>query len=345
MSGENLLGRHLTGFFAEYLVGERAASPRTVESYRDAFKALLSFFEGELGIRPERVELSDLNGDSVRSFLAWLEESRGCCASTRNHRLAAVKSFCRYAAGRAPDCLGPLSSVLDIREKSTPARAMGYLEADEVRRLLAQPGSATRIAFRDTVMMSLLYDTGARVQELCDINVGDVRASAPMVIVLHGKGGKDRSVPVMEPTAGLVERLIAEGPANPGIARRDEPLFRSSRGGRLTRWGVANAISKNVEAIRAEDASFACGLKITPHTLRHSRAMHLLQAGVNLIYIRDLLGHVDVSTTEIYARADTEMKRKAIEGAYEPLAPELRYPDWTDDKSLMGWLGSLGKRD
>lgn len=344
MSGENLLGRHLTGFFTGYLVGERAASPRTVESYRDAFKALLSFFEGELGVRPEQVELSALDGDNVRSFLKWLEESRGCCASTRNHRLAAVKSFCRYAASRAPDCLGPLSSVLDIREKGAPAPTVGYLEADEVRRLLAQPGTSTQIAFRDTVMMSLLYDTGARVQELCDIDVGDIRRSAPMVVVLHGKGGKDRGVPVMDPTARLVDLLLAEGPANPGIAGHDSPLFRSSRGGRLTRWGVANVISKNVAAIRADDPSFAGGMKITPHTLRHSRAMHLLQAGVNLIYIRDLLGHVDISTTEIYARADTEMKRKAIEEAYEPLAPELRYPDWADDESLMDWLRQLGKR-
>ena len=211
-----------------------------------------------------------------------------------------------------------------------------------MKALLAAPGQESWIARRDTVLLSVLYDSGARAQEICDLAVGDVRSGDPLVVVLHGKGSKTRSVPLMGQTASLLEDWIGRLQPNPGAAASGYPVFPSQRGhGKLSRWGVAGLIDKYVKKIRDSDPSFGGGARVTPHTMRHSKAVHLVQAGVNLVYIRDLLGHAHVSTTEIYARIDDEMKRKALEDAYEPLAPE-KMPDWREDRSLLDWLDSLG---
>ena len=160
-----------------------------------------------------------------------------------------------------------------------------------------------------------------------------------MTVVIHGKGSKVRYVPVMNPTADLVDDYLNHRDRHPGVGADADPLFCGPNHSRLTRSGIAKILTRHVRAVRARDPSWAPGLAITPHMLRRSRAMHLVQAGVNLIYIRDLLGHADVSTTEIYARADAQTKRKAIENAYQPLTPDA-LPDWTSDTSLIGWLDS-----
>ena len=188
----------------------------------------------------------------------------------------------------------------------------------------------------------IAYDTAARVQELCDLNVADIRAANPITVTIRGKGSKTRYVPLMEPTARLLANYLERLEAHPGLGAATSPLFGGPNHSRLTRSGIEKLLARHVHAVRAGDPGWAPGLPITPHTLRRTRAMHLIQAGVNLIYIRDLLGHADISTTEIYARADTETKRKAIENAYEPLTPDA-LPDWTQDPSLIGWLDSLGR--
>jgi integrase/recombinase XerD len=166
--------------------------------------------------------------------------------------------------------------------------------------------------------------------------------ASPMTVVIRGKGSKIRYVPVMDPTAQLVAGYLDHRDRHPGVAADADPLFTGPNHSRLTRSGVAKLLARHVRAVRVRDPGWAPGLPVTPHTLRRTRAMHLVQAGVNLFYIRDLLGHADVSTTEIYARADAETKRKAIENAYEPLTPDA-LPDWTLDSSLIGWLDSLGR--
>jgi site-specific recombinase XerD len=216
------------------------------------------------------------------------------------------------------------------------------LTGDEVQTLLAEPGTASPRAVRDTVLLALAYDTAARVQELCDLDVADIRRANPMTVAIHGKGSKIRYVPVMDPTARLVADYLEHLKPHPGLGAAANPLFCGPNHSRMTHSGVAKLLARHVRAVRARDPGWAPGLPVTTHTLRRSRAMHLIQAGVNLIYIRDLLGHADVSTTEIYARADAETKRKAIENAYQPLTPDV-LPDWTSDTSLIGWLDSLGR--
>ena len=338
----DLAGRWLAKFFTDYLAGERAASPRTMASYRDAMKLLLIWFKDTQRIPPEKLRLADIDRARVLRFLDWLEAERGCSTATRNQRLAVIKSFCRYSAVEQPDHLDQVTQVLAIRQKNTPAPQMGHLTGDEVKTLLAEPGMASTRAIRDTVLLALAYDTAARVQELCDLNVADIRRANPMTVTIRGKGSKTRYVPLMGPTAELVAGYLEHHNPHPGLGADTGPLFDGPNHSRFTRSGIAKLLARHVRAVRAHDPGWAPGLPVTPHTLRRTRAMHLIQAGVNLVYIRDLLGHADVSTTEIYARVDAETKRKAIENAYEPLTPDAM-PDWTSDPSLIGWLDSLGR--
>ncbi|MGH3505296.1 MAG: tyrosine-type recombinase/integrase [Nocardioidaceae bacterium] len=337
-----LAGRWLAKFFTDYLTGERAASPRTVASYRDAMKLLLTWLRDSEAIAPERLRLADIDRPRILRFLDWLEAERGCSAATRNQRLAVIKSFCRYTAVEQPDHLDQVTQILAIRQKKTPAPQLGHLSGDEVKALLAEPGTAGARALRDTALLALAYDTAARVQELCDLDVADIRRSDPVTVTIRGKGSKIRYVPVMDPTARLLTDYLQRRDPHPGLGADTDPLFHGPKHSRLTRSGLAKLLARHVNSVRARDPNWGPGLPVTPHTLRRTRAMHLVQAGVNLIYIRDLLGHADVSTTEIYARADAEAKRRAIENAYEPLTPDV-LPDWTLDASLIGWLDSLGR--
>jgi site-specific recombinase XerD len=313
-----------------------------VASYRDAIKLLLTWLRDCERIPPERLRLADIDRSRTLRFLDWLEVERGCSAATRNQRLAVIKLFLRYTAVEQPDRLDQVTQILAIRQKKTPAPQLGHLTGDEVKALLAQPGTATARALRDTVLLALAYDTAARVQELCDLDVADIRRSDPMTATIRGKGSKTRYVPVMDPTARLVTDYLERRDPHPGFGADADPLFQGPNHSRLTRSGIAKLLAHHVSSVRACDPDWAPGLPVTTHTLRRTRAMHLIQAGVNLIYIRDLLGHADVSTTEIYARADAEAKRAAIENAYEPLTPDI-LPDWTLDTSLIGWLDSLGR--
>ena len=336
----DLAGRWLSKFLTDHLASERDLSAQTIASYRDAIKLLLTWFRDVQAIPPEKLRLSDLDRQRMLAFLDWLETERGNSPATRNQRLAVIKSLARYTAIERPEFLDQATQIIAIKQKKTPTTDMGYLTGDEVKTLLAQPNPTTRRGLRDTVLLSTLYDTAARVQEICDLNTADVRAARPMLVTLHGKGSKTRRVPVMDPTARLLQDYLDRRTRHPGVGADADPLFHGPHQTRLTRWAVTKLLARHVQAVRRRDPGYAAGLNITPHVIRRTRAMHLLKAGVNVIYIRDLLGHADVSTTEIYARADPETKRKAIENAYESLTPEP-LPNWTADRDLLEWLDQI----
>jgi integrase/recombinase XerD len=312
VSPPDLAGRWLAKFFTDHLAGERAVSPRTMASYRDAMKLLLTWLRDAERIPPEKLRLADIDRARVLRFLDWLEAERSCSSATRNQRLAVIKSFCRYTAVEQPDHLDQVTQILAIRQKKTPAPQLGHLTGDEVKALLAEPGTASTRAARDTVLLALAYDTAARVQELCDLDVADIRRSQPMTVAIHGKGSKVRYLPVMAPTAQLVADYLERREPHPGLGADGGPLFHGPNHSRLTRSGVAKLLDRHVQAVRARDPAWAPGLPVTPHTLRRTRAMHLVQAGVNLIYIRDLLGHADVSTTGILLRLRAKVLVKAV---------------------------------
>jgi site-specific recombinase XerD len=280
-----------------------------------------------------------LTKELVLGFLDWLETERHCSIHTRNHRLAVIHSFCRYIQKEFPENLYETQKILAIPNKKSENPLVSYLTGDEMRIILSQPDSSTKDGFRDLVLLSVLYDTAARVDELINLKVKDVRLMNPAVITLHGKGSKVRQVPIMNNTKSLLASYMDTRKICSGMADAESFLFVNQKRQKLSRWGISYIIDKYVEQAKT-DTAFTVRFPVTPHIFRHSKAMHLLQSGVNLIYIRDFLGHSDCSTTEIYARADSEMKRKAIENAYPDLVPD-GLPKWEEDGDLMRWLNSL----
>ena len=339
MKNPNDFASLLSGFLGEYLPAQKNASKRTVRSYRDTFKLLLIYMESERKVKPEKIRMKDLTDRLVLDFLSWLERERNISVSSRNQRLSAIRSFFRYAQFEMPEGLARFQAILSLPSKKTAKPMVPHLSAEEMKVLLSCPNQSTARGRRDLCLLCVLYDSGCRVQELIDLRVRDVILRPKGIAILKGKGGKIRRVPLENGTVNLLEAYFREQRLT-GAEKMDWPIFTGSRGNQLTREGVTYIINKYVPFAREKAPSMP--EKITPHMFRHSRAMTLLQAGVNLIYIRDFLGHTDVKTTEIYAKADTELKRKAIEGVtpaivMEPVQPE----DWSDDHSLMEWLKGL----
>ncbi len=339
MKNDGTFSYYVTSFFKKYLPGQRNLSTNTIHSYSDAFKLLLVFCEEEKGIKSSRLKLENLDNTLVTEYLDWLEQTRECRPTTRNQRLIALHSFCRYVQKECPTEMQGLQSILRIPYKKSRKTVVPYLTEKQMQLLLAQPPGDTWESYRDKVLMSTLYDTGARVQELCDIKVKDIRLESPAIITLHGKGNKDRQVPIMGSTKLLLESYLDNYRFRPGISKGENFLFVNQKKGQLSRWGIAHIINKYVES--AKKQGLEVDFPITPHVFRHSKAVHMVHAGINLIYIRDFLGHVDCSTTEIYAKIDTEQKRKAIEAACKDIAPDQDYGDWTKDDDLMNFLKSL----
>jgi site-specific recombinase XerD len=329
----------LSNYLAKYLPGIRGLSPNTILSYRDTFSTLVCFYETVLKIKAEKINVSDFCVDNVVLYLDWLEAVRHNTIPTRNNRLAAIHAFAKYVERTMPEKMYPMQEITALPLKKTGTMPPKYLSVDAVKILLSGPGSNSESGRRDSTLLALLYDSGARVQELCDLAVSDIRLEPPGTIRLTGKGSKTRIVPLMPPMVTLLRcYMIERGLSDP--FKGNSPLFANRRGEKLTRKGVSYILKKYHQKAKISHPELYTGT-ISPHCLRHSKSMHLLQAGVNLIYIRDILGHSDIKTTEIYARIDGEMKRKALEKATIGMASESP-PVWQKDKGLLNWLKSLG---
>ena len=329
--------RYLTDFFSAYLTAQKNVSKNTIYSYRDAFKLLFKYCQEVKGIAIERITIDLLTAGLIKDFLDWLEHERKCSISTRNQRLASIHSFFRYIQGEAPAGIHHFQKVISISIKKAGKKVIGHLSPDAMKLILEQPDKNSSKGRRDLTLLSVLYDTGARVQELIDIKVIDLVLDSPPVISLTGKGNKMRRVPLMKNVVTLLQRYLSERDLNKQW-KNQYPLFINNQHNKLTKEGVAYILGKYVKM--ASEKSQVVPKRVSPHVLRHSKAMHLLQAGVNLIYIRDFLGHVDLKTTEIYARTDTETKRKAIEKAYPDIITG-QLPAWNKDKELLIWLSQL----
>ena len=329
---------HLTGYLGKYLPGQVGMSTNSIKSYRDTFKILLNYCKDIIGISPEKLTLKHLNRELFEKFLLWIESERKCSVSTRNQRLAAIHSFFKYLQDVSPEHILLCQEVLSIHTKKHPRPAVNYLTIDGIRSILSKPDTKTENGRRDLVLLSLLYDTGARVQEIADIVVSDVRLTEPPTIKLTGKGQKSRIVPLTGQTANLLRGYIIEKKMDKP-EYKPFPLFCNRNKQKLTRSGISFILDKYVTMACSSTPEYI-PVSVTPHCFRHSKAMHLLQAGINLIYIRDLLGHVDIKVTEIYARADAEMKRKALLLASGNITPS-DLPPWQADGDLASWLKHL----
>ena len=323
-------------FLTAHLAGQRGCSPHTVASYRDTFKLLIVFFSDQRSVPPEKLTLDHIDNATITAFLDWLQASRKNSVSTRNQRLAAISSFYQWMQTQDPTRMACCQDILAIPAKRAPQPAVNHLTVEQTRLLLAQPDRSTRHGRRDATLLATLYDTGARVSELIDLTVGHIRLEPPALVALTGKGRKTRHVPLTDNTVTLLQAYLTEH----GLGTDDHqnhPLFFNQRQGKLSRGGIAWLTSKY--QTKTGDPTLV-NADITPHTLRHSKAMHLYDAGVPLPYIRDLLGHVDLSTTEIYARASTEAKRRALETAHTDIVTD-DLPEWNQDPELLNWLNNL----
>lgn len=327
----------LTSYFSTYLPETCGVSPNTCNSYRDAFKLLLLYFQEEKGVPANSIELRMLNRNLASDFLDWLEAQRKVSVTTRNQRLAAMKAFAHYVQYRNPEYLENCTDIIAMRPKKHEKPVIPFLTEEELKALLTQPDPSTRHGLRDLTLLSLLYDSGARVQEITDLKLKDIRLTNPAMATLTGKGRKARQVPLMKGTCKLLDAYIRN--FNLNSEPLTSPLFFNQKGQALSRYGITYILKKYVSQAELDSDT----RKISPHVLRHTKAMHLLRAGVNMIYIRDFLGHVDISTTEVYARIDAEMKRKVFEEKVPNFTPNTTMP-WEEDKDLLQWLTKFGKK-
>jgi len=342
MKRTNDFAWYLSRFLTEYLSGEKNLSTNTIAVYRDTFKLFLLFCEEKKGLSSNQITISILTKELVIDYLDWLEKERKCSINTRNQRLSSIHGFLKFVQKELPESLFPLQRILGIAHKKTAKTLVPYLTEDELKILFQQPDVKTKQGKRDLVLLTLLYDSAARVQELADLKIKNIRLNSPAVITLQGKGNKTRHVPILGKTKDLLAGYLEEHKRYSwGIALADAPVFYNQKHQKLTRWGMSYILNMYVELAK-KNTAFTVNYPITRHVLRHSKAMGMLKSGINLIYIRDFLGHVNVVTTEVYARADSEMKRKALEESYKELYTD-EMPKWQDDKSLMQWLKELCK--
>ncbi len=334
--------RRLTDFLSRYLPGERNVSAHTVRSYRDAFTLLLRYLRDEKELAPERVSLDAVDAALILEWLEYLKGTRECAQRTLNQRLAAMHSFFRYLQVEEPARLLQAQRVLAIRPGRHERKPIVYLGEQEIGALLSQPNTSTKRGSRDAVLLSLLYDTGARSQEVLDLRVRDIRCDAPAHVKLTGKGRKTRYVPLMEATVALLRAYLSahelDQPEHANL-----PLFQGRPGCPLSRSGLRYLLQKYARAAKEAVPSLMIGDRVGPHCVRHAKAMHLLEAGVHPIHIRDLLGHEDVKTTiEIYARASVAAKRRVLERAGTNVQPpDTTLGAWRQDKDLLSWLRAL----
>jgi integrase/recombinase XerD len=331
-----ILAAALKGFLGEYLPQQRAYSAHTILSYRDSLKLLLQFAAGTKRKMTE-LTVEHLSPQTVVAFLDHLENKRGNQAATRNVRLTAIHSFFEYLGREYPEHLLRAHRVLSVPFKRTTQRAVDYLDADELRRILEAVDRSTLMGRRDYLLLTVLFNTGARVQEVVSLNTTDLRLIPPASIKLLAKGKKERICPLWPETAKLIKQFCHET----GLTLHEsKPFFCNHRGGRLTRFGARLILLRHAK--RAAQSHPALAKKrIHPHVLRHSTAVHLLKAGVDLSTIAHWLGHASINTTHKYLTIDLEMKRAALAAAGPVVAKPRGAARRRINEDLMQWLESL----
>jgi site-specific recombinase XerD len=335
MSAPAALGALLHAFFVDHLVTVKGLRPASVRSYRDTIRLLLTFLAAQKRTKITRLRLEDLGFEHIVAFLRHLEHDRGNGVRTRNQRLAALHTLFDYIATREPAMLGECQRVAAIPMKRVAPPETRFLERDEIERLLKGMPRSGRHALRDRALVLFLYNIGARVQEVADLQAGNLDLGEHPLVRLHGKGDKWRTCPLWRQTADLLQALLDSHhePTTP-----ETPVF-SSGGRALTRSGIYKIVRRHASGF--DDPR--TGRHITPHVFRHTAAVHLLEAGVEVNVIRGWLGHADLSTTNRYAEINTKTKLAALQATEPPgsSAASPTTPIWRSDETLLTWLASL----
>lgn len=282
-----------------------------------------------------KFKMHQINKELILEFIEWLE-NRGNSPVTINHRLAGIKSFINFAQYESVENLAYLQPVLSVKSLKTTTRQVDYLTEEQMNNLINLPPIDISTGIRHRIIMCLLYDTGARVQELCDLKIEDINLGNNPTVKLHGKGSKIRIVPISKNMNQILEVYISKFFSD--IKLKNEYLIKNKNNQRMSRDGIEYIVQKYATILKNNDPSFPS--KVHPHMFRHSKAMHMLAVDIPIVYIRDFLGHEDISTTMIYARADSRKKNEAINN----LAPKLieeNYVDWSKDQDLLDFLNSF----
>lgn len=331
ISENGTLGPALQRYFFQYLINQRNLSPRTISAYRDTFKLLVEFFKKRYRRPPDKIRLLDLDSHSILAFLDDLERSRKNGVRSRNARLAAVRSFVRHAAASDPMFLSVAQKVLSIPMKRFERASVKHLTRQQMQLLLDTPGSS-RAGFRDRVLLTLMYNTGARVSEIASIKVDDLCLKAKGSIRIRGKGRKQRTIPLWRETTQLLRTWMHQISVAP-----ESPLVPNARGQEMTRSGIESRLRTIVKRAATLDSSLEKH-RVSPHVIRHTTAMHLLQSGVDLSVIAMWLGHESIQTSHQYLDADVETKRRALDHMN---VPTIRQHKTTRTTSLMTFLSSI----
>jgi len=338
MDKPHQLGPFIRRFLLEEVVADRNLSLNTQKSYRDTILLLLDFMREQHGLDPTRVSVECLTVDVLRAFLAHLEGDRGNAISTRNQRLAALHSLFRFLGRQVPEIVGQATAIQAILPRRTTTQPMAYLDKIEMDALLAVPNPKHRQGLRDFALLLFLYNTGARASEAGGVTLGDLSLTPPLSVRFLGKGRKVRTCPLWPHTGKVLQEMLGERLHGP----RDTRVFLNVRKQPITRFGIHTLVRK-VVAHASEACPSLLSKRISPHTIRHTTAVHLLRAGVDINTIRAWLGHASLETTNVYAEVDLERKAKAL----ETCAPQADGTDvehdrsWRKDRELMAFLTSL----
>lgn len=336
MKNDETFSYYAGTFLDNYIGGERGLSENTFISYNYTLGNLTEFLFFQIHNRNKKVTMKDFTADNVRSYLDHIEEV-GCSVSTRNQRLATIKSFCKFIRYKSPRHLHSIDQILDIPSKHGNTPAIQYLTSSQLERLLSKPNSADAYGFKDLLLLTIMADTGARVSEIINIKISDIRLEKPATIIVNGKGNRDRYVTISKKTVGLLNLFYEkEGLRSPICSERH--LFLNRSGKPFTRAGVAYILQKYTTQLHNEEPSMFPA-NLTPHCLRHTKAMMMLEAGQNLIYIRDTLGHASIKTTEIYARINSKQRQEAMDSVNNKVKiPDSPNIDYKNDAGIRNWL-------
>lgn len=331
--------KYLTDYLTHYLPELKNVSENTLATYSDTFSYFLTYCQDVESMKIEKMAINDLKAELVERYLNWIETSQGNSMATRNNRLATIHSFVRYLLPREPKLLLNFQKILAIPTKKAPQRTVQPLSKESVGILLRQPDTSTLQGRRDATVLCVLYDTAARVSELCNLSIEDVRFENPPHIRITGKGMKVRTVPILPETAkNLKNYLIETHRLKPECYHL--PLFVNRDGEPFTRSGIRYILNKYTRMAHAIDDSIP--ENINPHRIRHTKAMHLYEAVDDLVDVRDFLGHADIKTTSIYARSSLAKKKRAQEKISD--SPVLELASWQQDKNLLEWLKGYGRK-
>jgi len=334
MNAQPALPRLLHAFFYDWAIQQRSLSPHTIRSYRDTWRLFLRFAAERHGRRVDSLGIENLDETLVLAFLDHGERERRGSIGTRNCRLAAIRAFFAFSAAREPATIALCAAVLHVPKKRAARPALCYLDAGEVEAILAQPDQSTLEGQRDHALFSFLYNTGARIQEALDLCPNAIRFSAPATVRLFGKGRKERICPLWPETAQILKALLSSQPRPD-----DQRLFVNRYGQPLGASGVRFKLAQYVGS--ATKAAPALAIKnISPHTFRHSAAVGLIAAGVDIAVIRSWLGHASIDTTAHYAQANIATKRVALERLASPTKP-ARSPSWRHRQDVLAWLDAM----